>query len=268
MVVLQERSRPAFRDDPSGAFVAGETWFYFAFDRDLFGYVLWGRPEPDDIRALVSLLEVELDRPLHDAVVDLGQLESVEPAAFEILAAYTVKHEAALARIIRHTAIVRPAGVNGAIVTGFFDIASKPFPVSFSTTLEAALAELGRRDAKACAEALAAVRAQVSNEPALLRGLRAYLAGQLAAPSLQVAARELGLAPRTLQRRLSEQQTSFEAEVGAARLKAAERLLAETDAAVTTIAIDLGFASPQHFSTLFRKHAGQTPTDFRAHRRR
>ena len=81
-------------------------------------------------------------------------------------------------------------------------------------------------------------------------------------------ARELGLSVRTLQRRLTNHNTSFEGEVRQERMKVAERLLAETETAITTIALDLGFATAQHFATSFNQHAGETPTAFRSRRQR
>ena len=262
--MLSPRSLSAFRRDPTGAYLAGESWLYFAFDWDLFGYSVWGRPAAEDVRALVRILEVELDRPPHDAFVDFGDLELVAPEAFEALATYTVTHEEALRRIITRTAIVRPRGVSGAIVAGFFDVTARPFPVTLWETGALALGHLGRADRDACLTALSCVRALVSAEPEVIRGVRSYLTAHLLHPSLDSAARELHLAPRTLQRRLTEHGTSFHAEVLRARMAIAEQRLRETDTPVTTIALDLGFTTPQHFANLFRQRTGETPTSFRS----
>ena len=47
------------------------------------------------------------------------------------------------------------------------------------------------------------------------------------------------------------------------RLDMARTRLAETTASVADIAHDLGFASPQHLATQFRKTYGLTPTEWR-----
>jgi AraC-like DNA-binding protein len=265
--MLRLRSAAEFRRDPSGGFVHGERWFYFAFDPGLFGYVIWGSPEPADIYELVDVLVSELDRPPHEALVHLGDLEVILPEAFQALADYTVTHSAQLARIVTRTAIVRPPGVNGAIVSGFFDMASRPFPVTFAMTCDDALALLGGNDIASRAEELRAVREQLAGEPALVRRLRRHLAENLVTPSLAEASEQLALSPRTLQRRLADASTSFEAEVQRARLVAAERRLLESDEPVTTLALGLGFATSQHFSTLFRKHFGEAPSELRKRRR-
>jgi AraC-like DNA-binding protein len=266
--MLEPRSPSAFRRDPLGGYLAGERWLYFAVDDSLFGYAIWGRPAPGDVQALVRVLELELDRPPHDAFVDFADLEIVAPEAFEALATYTVTHEEALRRVVTRTAIVHPQGVSGAIVSGFFDVTARPFPVTLWKTGALALAHLGRADKEACLAALARARAAVSGEPEVIRGVRAYLATELLHPSLGDVARELHLASRTLQRRLTEHGTSFHAEVQRARLEAAQERLANTDTSVTTIALDLGFTTPQHFANLFRAHTGASPTVFRAQHRR
>ena len=89
--MLRPCSRADFRRNPRCAFLGGESWFYFAFDGTLLGYVIWVWPAPEDVRALVRLLELELDRPPHNGLVDLGGLELVAPEVFEALASYTVK---------------------------------------------------------------------------------------------------------------------------------------------------------------------------------
>lgn len=47
------------------------------------------------------------------------------------------------------------------------------------------------------------------------------------------------------------------------RIREAGRRLAETDQSVTQIAMDLGYASSQHFATAFRRVTGRTPTRWR-----
>lgn len=48
------------------------------------------------------------------------------------------------------------------------------------------------------------------------------------------------------------------------RMRAARRLLRETDLPVTEIALRLGFCSSQHFAGLFKRHTGTTPRACRA----
>ncbi|MDR2981107.1 MAG: AraC family transcriptional regulator [Puniceicoccales bacterium] len=47
------------------------------------------------------------------------------------------------------------------------------------------------------------------------------------------------------------------------RIEAAKDVLANTDRSVTDIALDLGFASSQHFAREFKSITGQTPSDYR-----
>ncbi len=80
------------------------------------------------------------------------------------------------------------------------------------------------------------------------------------------AARALGQAPRSLQRHLRDAGTSFQRELDAARVRVAQRLLETSRASLTEIALDVGCASPQHFSALFRRVTGQTPSAWRTSR--
>ena len=79
----------------------------------------------------------------------------------------------------------------------------------------------------------------------------------------QVAA-ALGTTRRTLERRFrAALDTQPSAELQSARLRLAKRLLATTERPVGHLASELGFATPQHFTAFFRKHAGCTPTAYR-----
>ena len=77
----------------------------------------------------------------------------------------------------------------------------------------------------------------------------------------------LGVSERSLQRQLRQEGTSFRREVDAARIRAARTLLADTDQKITVIALEVGCATLQHFSALFRRMTGETPSEWRARQR-
>ncbi|MCA9601418.1 MAG: helix-turn-helix transcriptional regulator [Polyangiales bacterium] len=262
--MLELRAREVFRVHPEGGYRAGESWIYFCFDAGLFGYALWGRPTAEDVGALVALMSEELDRPRHVAIADLGGIEFVDPIAFDALARYTIEHADELGAIISRAAVVHPPGMNGAIVTGFFEVAARPFPLTLTASLEEAFTFVERPNGVAEAAALRAARADVACESSLRRTLRTYLIGHLAGADLDDAARATGVSVRTLQRRLSEEGTSFEAELQRARLEVAKRRLLDSSAPITEIAFDVGYKTSQHFAKVFRVLEGCSPTEFRA----
>ena len=47
------------------------------------------------------------------------------------------------------------------------------------------------------------------------------------------------------------------------RVAKAKKLLANPQARITEVAYEAGFASLTHFNRMFRRIAGQSPTDFR-----
>ena len=80
---------------------------------------------------------------------------------------------------------------------------------------------------------------------------------------LMAVARELGMSPRSLQRRLSDEGFKFAELREQARLRRA-MVLVESGAKVETIAREVGFASTSHFIQWFRRQTGQTPGERRA----
>ena len=83
-------------------------------------------------------------------------------------------------------------------------------------------------------------------------------------PTLSAVASEMGLGPRTLQRRLSDSGQSFQGIVDLARKELALRLLRETELSLAEIAFLTGFSEQSGFTRAFKRWAGQTP---RSHRR-
>jgi AraC-like DNA-binding protein len=84
-----------------------------------------------------------------------------------------------------------------------------------------------------------------------------------ARPTVAVVARRLHVSPRTLQRRLGEERTSYQEQLDQVRRTSARRLLANTELDPTDIAFLLGFEEPNSFARAFRAWERTTPTRWR-----
>lgn len=86
---------------------------------------------------------------------------------------------------------------------------------------------------------------------------------KLGVPTLAVVARQLAMAPRTLQRRLADEGTTFERLTDDVRRRTAERLLRDASLAVGEIGYLLGFSEPSAFQRAFRRWHRLSPLAFR-----
>ncbi len=251
--------------DPVGRFVAGETFVHFCAHAGLWGVVLWGRPDESHARQLGRSLVLELAPPAerHVSIVDASRLENGNEGAFGALERYVTRYGALLQEWVTKLAIVRSKGLGGAIVAGAQDVLPLPYPVCVFDDARAALAWLGERSPAALAERLTELYSEASGTPPFLGELRALLDATLAGVHVADAAKALCLSERTLQRKLGEAKTTFQLETIDARVRAAKRMLLDGDAPLTTIAIESGCASLQHFNTLFRKRTGELPSAWR-----
>ena len=102
-------------------------------------------------------------------------------------------------------------------------------------------------------------------QPALAEQARRALAAHVTAgePTLERLAGTLGIGPRTLNRRLQAESTSFRAVLDRTRHDVACQLLRTTRLPVTEIGMALGYATPPGFVRAFRRNAGQPPSDWR-----
>jgi AraC-like DNA-binding protein len=86
-------------------------------------------------------------------------------------------------------------------------------------------------------------------------------------PEIEAIARQLGLSPRTLQRRLADEELSFQTLVDGVRRSYAERFLAEGRLSIGEIAFLVGFSDPSNFHRAFRRWTGKTPAAHREEHR-
>ncbi|WP_067568543.1 AraC family transcriptional regulator [Nocardia acidivorans] len=95
--------------------------------------------------------------------------------------------------------------------------------------------------------------------------LRAAVHQSMAAGALDLAdvARRLATSPRTLQRRLQEEGTSWRAEVDAARHRHAVDLLRETALPLQSVATRVGYTDARALRRAFQRWTGTNPDAFR-----
>jgi AraC-like DNA-binding protein len=113
----------------------------------------------------------------------------------------------------------------------------------------------------------AAVSARRSprEEQSMSARVRAVLSTRMgpSLPEIAEVARQLAMAPRTLQRRLSSEGVTFKELIDLARRDAAEGLLADRSLAVNEVGYLLGFSEPSAFHRAFRRWKGMTPLEYR-----
>lgn len=256
--------------DPVGRYLSGESFLYFCATPKLYGIVFWGRPRADDLARLVRGLVVELGPRAvpHVSLVDVRRVEAVEPGAFAVLAEYVRVQREPLARRVERLALVRPEGLMGAVAEGFYAmLAPPPYPVETFDEPQRALSWLTPDPPPQLLRELDALVARARGASPLLVALRDLLDARPGALDLAAAARALSVSERTLQRRLRDEATTFQGEHAASQIRVAQRLLLETDAKLAAVAVDVGCATLQHFSALFRRLVGEAPSSWRARER-
>lgn len=265
-VQLQRSTLEELGRSPVGRFVAGDTWLHFCATPKLWGVILWGRPDEKQAVQLGQSLRLELFPPAepHAALVDASRIEGGDPRAFQAAGRYISHNKSKLSSAVTRLALIRPSGVDGALVAGAYEVLPKPYPVSVFVDAREAIAWLAIDFDPAT---LVELHAQASSTPIELGALRALLDSRLEGIAIAKAAKELGMSERSLQRKLAEAHTTFTDELADARVRAAKRLLLESRATLTEIAFDVGCASLQNFSALFRRRTGESPSTFRAKHR-
>lgn len=81
--------------------------------------------------------------------------------------------------------------------------------------------------------------------------------------SLQLTAAIIGTSPRTLQRHLAQDNTSFSRTLQAVRFRNAQSLLQDSKTPLTVIAKRLGYTDSANFIRAFKRWTGVAPSEFR-----
>lgn len=259
----------AYLSQPVGQYLLGPTFIVWWSSANLNGIVFWGRPEEEHVRRITAALDGEL-RPgvqAHASLIDVRRVSAVDLGAFTTLMQYVRSRRGPFSKIVRRQALLRPEGLAGAAVAGFYSVLSPSYPVKVFTEPAPAVRWLHADEEIGILEELEQIYATASGGSAFVAAIRAHLEQAPGALTLKETAKAFGLSPRNLQRKLSEVHTTFQQEQNAARLRLATTLLLETNYEVKRIAIEVGCASLQNFSALFHKATGESPSQWRARQR-
>lgn len=257
--------------DPIGRYLTGENFFHWYATPELCGFTVWGRPGEAQIQRLTQVLDVELAPAApHLSLVDASRVEAPDASGLSVLVKYMAPRISGFSQTVKRQALVRPEGMAGAVVGGFYSLVSSGYPTRAFADPHEALAWLGRPEdeSRALMNELNDLVMQQMGQSPLLGELHRVLRQRLVDANLADVARELGMSERTLQRRLREAGTSFQSELNTVQVRTAQTLLLESDAKLTAVAVEVGCASLQHFSSLFRKMTGESPSAWRARHRK
>ena len=258
----------AYRERPIGSYLAGPTYAVWWKSMRLNGIVFWDRPDEGHVQRITDALEAQVDggEP-HASLIDARRVRAVDLGAFTTLSKYVLHRSVDISRVVARQAVVRPDGLTGAVVAGFYSILSPSHSVDVFTEPVAALEWLGIDTPVRVAEELEALYTAAMCASSLVIALRAYLDRALSSTNISKAAAALGLSSRQLQRQLRDARTCFQQEQSAAKIRAAKALLLETNYDVKRVALEVGFTSPEHFCVLFRKEVSETPSEWRSRAR-
>lgn len=253
---------------PVGRYFIGDHHLIWCDRNDRAGTVIWGRLDEAESERLVAAWDFarQLQAP-YVSVVDFSAVTGIDANAYTNVARFMSDRLPVLARRIRRQALIRPAGVTGAVVAGFYPTLTPGFEWRDFTDAKTAYA-WSCPDTPELPARLAELTALVRDGTPLMARLRHYLRQCSDQAKLEDAARALGCAERTLQRELAERGSSFREERTRARIEHAASLLIETDLKVEIIGRQVGYNSVTSFVRHFREILGELPGAYRQRLRR
>lgn len=256
-------SLAAFLRRPIGAFLRGRRFLCGFPTPSLQLLVGWGVITGEDGDELSALLRGQhRDLPRHASLTDLRAVTHVDASALAAMAAAMVDAMPVNRVITTRGAVVRPPGVSGMAVAGFWQVVDGGYPTEVFTEPVAALTWLGHPAQRAARDLAAWTAAVDPSTSELADRVRAAL-GHGRIPTVGDLARRLGVSPRSLQRQLHRDGTSYRQEVEHARVRQAQELLREPGRSIKDVAARVGMSATA-FATAFRRRTGLTPSAWRA----
>jgi AraC-like DNA-binding protein len=256
-----------FLRSPVGRFTLTGSALVWCSSASLCGAHFWGRPGEAETRAILRVFD-QYDQAMairFDVLLDVREVEVVEPGALTLLFAWIVQHRAALRRRVRLQASVIRAGPIGFLFAGLLPAIGRTHRFHTFTDPAEAFRALAGDAGRELALEVEGIAARARALPRELQLIRALLAARVDT-TLDQAAAQLSVSARSLQRILARQGTTFHDEVVAARLALAQKILLTSDQKLAGVGARVGI-SERALTLLFRAQTGLTPAEWRKRRR-
>lgn len=255
-------SLDVFIANPIGCYFGGAHAAAFCPSAAVAGVSLWGHPDERDLEVVATAIEAVSSPSIAAqlSLVDLRKLESLNFRAFDKLWPALATSRAGSGSLVTRRAVITRAAPTAALIGKLFAVRTAGCSVRWFDDAVKALSWLGVEHQTLASDLKRIAGGAV--DLSMVRDLRRLLDRRPSAKA-GAAARCLGVSPRTFQRRLRELGTTFPHEANHARIRTAKRLMRETSRPLKWIAMESGYASPQHFSAAFRACVGMSPSRWR-----
>jgi AraC-like DNA-binding protein len=260
--MLHEASSREFERDPIGRYAYTGSSVVWCATPSLAGWQIWGRPDENETRTILRLLaQYPKLEGSFDLLADTRGVEVVNPPAMAVLLRWLLEHRAELKRRVRVQANVIRRDTIGFLLMGIIASFGDVYPLRVYGEPSEAFRSLAGDAGETLCEEVAKIVAGVRAVAPELVAVRSLLSANVET-SVEDAARTLATSPRSLQRILKEQGTSFHDEQVDARFARAKTQLVSADQKVSSIARSVGW-SERTLVSIFRARTGLTPTDWR-----
>ena len=148
MSLTPAASLDAMVASPAGHYVSGAHFLFICQSESLYATFVWGRPGAEASRHLIAALATEV-RPAarpHRSLIDFSDLTSVDIDAFNTLRAFIERVKPLQAKLTQREAVIRPGGIAGTVVAGFYLLYPPPYLAKVFTRYDDAVAWLGEVD--------------------------------------------------------------------------------------------------------------------------
>ncbi|MEO8799935.1 MAG: helix-turn-helix domain-containing protein [Polyangiaceae bacterium] len=260
--MLVEASAKDFERSPLGRFTCTGSAVVWVDSASLGGWHIWGRPDEDETRTLLTLLAAYPKLAgTFDLIADTRGVEMVNPTALSLLVPWVFQHRKELKRRVRVQANVIRRDSVGFLLMGIIGSVGDVYPLrTYTDPVEAFRSVAGDAGELLCGE-IESIVTRVRATPMEVQTLRTLLTSDVAT-TIRSAAKTLSTSPRSLQRVLAHHGTSFHDEQTSARFTLAKSLLTTTESKVSGVAARVGW-SERTLTSIFRARTGLTPADWR-----
>lgn len=246
---------------PVGKYFVGPCYMHLT-EVDVCATFVWGTPEVSEVPEFNRVVSVDASDSVlpHVTFADFSKVSVLSPPVLVAGASYLRQVQGR--RKILKRAMLFGDGYAGTVAAGIFPTVSNAIPYQgFSDPLAAA----DWLQIERCRIASwIALRNECMQRAEMTRVVReAFFAKGLRTSASEVA-KWCGVSKRTMQRKLHGASTSFQVEWDRYRIEVAREQLAHGSSKIVSVATDLGFATPNHFSVWFKKQLGLSPAKYRA----